>query len=201
MSHAMGFIAQYDKKDKDELISYFAGFLTHYAIDKNSHPLFYEKADGSIGIHHALEYMLDSYTLKEQWDRHQYFDAFSDLEYDELGSGISSWYASVASKVYERNLRHSSTTYAQLHFARSKRRMYTNPALTIRLWLWITSGFKAKKVLTMQQFDALQQFDESFFSSDEYVNMQKMITKGVDEASNLIQFMFRYINKRRNSAT
>ena len=76
-------------KDDNELIAYITGFITHYAIDKNTHPFVYGKAGRDTGTHNRIEFMWDSFAAKEQWDiePHQ-FDVYSDIMSGKVGKGI-----------------------------------------------------------------------------------------------------------------
>ena len=56
-----------EHKDDEEMIAYITGFITHYAIDKNTHPFVYGKAGRNTGTHNRIEFMWDSYAAKEQW--------------------------------------------------------------------------------------------------------------------------------------
>ena len=189
--HAFEYIKNYDKKDKGELFSYLAGFMTHYAVDKYAHPFIYDKAGGSKGLHHATEYMWDSYMSKEQWDIEPYqFDVFSEVMYGDIGEGISSWYTCAARDVYGKKFRETAARRAQNRLAKVKRTL-SDPPFVSRVLLRMVSrfmGFKARTALYPEQRD------ESLFTTEEYSYMKNIISKGVDEACDSIRFMLGYIN-------
>lgn len=188
LCHALDFLKKYDEKDKDELGSYLAGFVVHYIVDKNTHPYIYRKSGRNVGIHHAVEYMWDSYTSKEEWGLEvKCFDVFSDVMYGELGEGISDWYVSVAKDVYKRRVNGDITKRAQLNFAKSKQKMFTNSGFTKKVFFRMTSGIKTDEMLRSHSNE------HSLFSREDFYNVQKMITHSVNEARDFIRFMFRYI--------
>jgi hypothetical protein len=85
-----------ENSDDAELIAYITGFITHYAIDKNTHPFVYGKAGKNAGKHNRIEYMWDSFVAKEQWDiEPQQFDVPSDIMSGRVGEGICGWYRAI----------------------------------------------------------------------------------------------------------
>ena len=55
LEHLIGFARGYAGADRDELVSYAAGFLTHYAIDKKAHLFVDEKTGEDDAYHQAIE--------------------------------------------------------------------------------------------------------------------------------------------------
>jgi hypothetical protein len=190
MGHALDYLKKCNQNNKDELLSYFAGLMTHYAIDKWTHPYIYSRAGGNLGMHHAMEFMWDNYTSVEEWDVElRHFDVFQDIMADTLDNCISGWYVSVANDIYGKRINDNSIRRAQVNFAKSKERMFTDPQRIRRFFIWLTSGLKVKKMLF------LQQYNDSIFSRDEFVEMQLLVQRGVNEACNLIGFMLDYIRE------
>ena len=190
MRHALDFTAAYAGPDRDELISYIAGFVTHYAIDKNAHPFVYAKAGDDGEMHHRIEYMWDSYSAKEQWDiEPERFDIYKDIMYGRLGDGICEWYRAAAKDLYGIAIKKDMPRQAQRHFAQAKRGL-VHIGLPGKCLIWIirtVSGFDVRALMYPGQRD------QSVFSKEEYADMQRMIVKGVDEAADMIGFACRYI--------
>ncbi len=187
--HALNYIKVYQNADKDELISYMAGFLTHYAIDKNSHPFIYDKSGMNVGLHHAMEYTWDYYSSKEAWDMEpRQFDILADIKYGKISKGISEWYVSAAKDVYGRTLKEDAAYQSLCIFAKSKKRIYTNLPLAGRIFLRVTSGLKTKELLHTGYRS------ENLFSDFERAKMKRTIVNGVNDACDLISFMLKYIN-------
>ncbi|MGI5850058.1 MAG: zinc dependent phospholipase C family protein [Christensenellales bacterium] len=192
MTHALGYLKQYGGLDKDELISYIAGFITHYAIDKNAHPFVYVKAGKNVYIHHAMELMWDSYSAKEQWGIDPYqFNFFYEIMYKDMGPGVTGWYISAAKDVYNKELGANIIGQAQYHFAKAKRSL-ANVRLPGKIVIKLLSTFIGFDVSTMLY---PRHRDESLFSRDEYGYMQHLISKGVSDACDMTNFMLEYINK------
>ncbi len=190
--NALGFARQYTKQDKDELVSYIAGFIAHYSIDKNAHAFVYGKAGKDSGIHHATEFMWDSYSAIEQWNiEPQKFDIYSEVMYGQIGNGISEWYKTAAKEVYGKDIKIKMTRQAQRHFAKAKRALEkTSKSLSLRVLIKIVStimGFDVRSMMYPEQRDYL------LFSQEEYKDMQRMISKGVDEAAEMITFALGFI--------
>ena len=191
MRNALEYTRRYAAGDKDELISYIAGFFTHYAVDKNAHPFVYNKAAGDTGMHHAIEFMWDSYAAKEQWGiEPQAFDIKREILYDVVGDGICGWYHTAAKDVYQKDLCPKAIRQAQWHFAKAKT-MLAQVGLTGRMLARVVSRIVGFNVGTM--FYPGQR-DESVFSQIEYGRMQDMLQRGVDEACDMITFALDYMN-------
>ncbi len=190
MANALEFAQKYDGSDKDEVISYIAGFITHYAIDKNAHPFVYGKAGKDTNAHHGIEFMWDSYSAKEQWDIDpQNFDAPSEIMYDDVGEGICAWYKNVANDVYQKVISLDVVREAQWHFAKAKKAL-ANINLAGRVLIHLvsaTTGFDARRMLYPERRD------ETWFTQKEYKQMQEMIAKGVAESCDMIQFALDFV--------
>jgi hypothetical protein len=189
--HAMKFLRGYDKPDKDDLSSYMAGFLTHYAIHKNAHPFVYGKAGHDSNIHHATESMWDSFTAKEQWGiEPQQFDVYSDVMSGAIADSVEDWYGSACKDVYGWDLASNALKQAQLHLARARRALANIklPHKALMRLIKVVSGYDLHAMLYPEQRD------DSLFSGEEYKSMQSMIEKGVEEAAGMITFMMEYIN-------
>lgn len=190
MANALEFAQKYDGSDKDEVISYIAGFITHYAIDKNAHPFVYGKAGKDTNAHHGIEFMWDSYSAKEQWDIDpQNFDAPSEIMYDDVGEGICAWYKNVANDVYQKVISLDVVREAQWHFAKAKKAL-GNINLAGKVLIHLvsaTTGFDARRMLYPERRD------ETWFTQEEYKQMQEMIAKGVAESCDMIQFALDFV--------
>ncbi len=190
MANALEFAQKYDGSDKDEVISYIAGFITHYAIDKNAHPFVYGKAGKDTNAHHGIEFMWDSYSAKEQWDIDpQNFDAPSEIMYDDVSEGICAWYKNVANDVYQKVISLDVVREAQWHFAKAKKAL-GNINLAGKVLIHLvsaTTGFDARRMLYPERRD------ETWFTQEEYKQMQEMIAKGVAESCDMIQFALDFV--------
>jgi hypothetical protein len=191
LAHAMGFLRGYDKQDKDDVASYMAGFLTHYAIDKNAHPFVYGKAGHDSNIHHATESMWDSFTAKEQWGiEPQEFDVYSDVMSGGIADGVEDWYSAAAMDVYGSGLKPGAISQAQVHLAKARRALANIrlPHKALMKLIQVLSGYDLRAMLYPNERN------DSLFSCEEYKRMQDMIAKGVEEAAGMIKFMMEYIN-------
>ena len=74
-------LARYGKSD--EVFSYLAGFLCHYALDSTAHPLVYQLQKDKGYMHMAIEHRLDVIELERQGkqfrDIMQFFSPFPNL--------------------------------------------------------------------------------------------------------------------------
>lgn len=193
LAHALDFLRGYDREDKDELASYMAGFLTHYAIDKNAHPFVYGKAGADSNIHHATESMWDSFTAKEQWGiEPQEYDVYSEVMSVDIADSVENWYGAACKDVYGWELASNALKQAQLHLARARRALANIrlPHKALMRLIKIVSGYDLRAMLYPEQRD------DSLFSGEEYKRMQAMIEKGVEEAAGMITFMMDFISGR-----
>lgn len=193
---ALDYTKQYQDTDRSELIAYVTGFITHYAIDKNTHPFVYGKAGRNASLHNRIEFMWDSYAAKEQWDiEPQQFDVYSDIMYGEVGSGICHWYKTVIKEVYGKDIRAKIIRRAQRHFAKVKL-LLADINLLYRVLIRIIRGLSGFDVGAMTYPDCRS---EEWFSHEEYVRMQDMLQKGVDEACDMIRIALGYISGDENT--
>ena len=193
---ALNYAKQYNHEDRSELIAYVTGFITHYAIDKNTHPFVYGKAGRNTGIHNRIEFMWDSFAAKEQWDiEPQQFDLYSDIMYDEVGSGICHWYKTVIKEVYGKDIRAHIIRRAQRHFAKVKA-LLADINLLGRVIIRVIRGLSGFDIGAMRY---PEHRSEEWFSSEEYARMQDMLQKGVDEACDMIRFALGYISGDENT--
>lgn len=188
---ALDFARYYNEEDREELIAYITGFITHYAIDKNTHPFVYRKAGENTGVHNRIEFMWDSFAAKEQWDiEPEQFDIYSEIMYGKVGEGIRSWYSALVREVYGRRMNGKAITKAQRHFAKIKARLADINLLgrvLIRV-IRLISGFDASAMMYPKRRS------EEWFSREEYRSMQDMLQKGIDEACDMIRFAIAYIS-------
>ena len=191
--HMLNWIKQYDGRDRDECLSYFAGFVTHYAIDKTAHPFVNDKAQGNMAIHHAIESMWDMYSAAEQWDiTPRQFDFYSEIMYGEIAPGIDTWYRAAAQDVYGHALDNNAICQAQRDFAKAKK------ALARLRWpgkafLCVIGALNSYNVLTLLY---PKEKDASLFSAEEYEKMRCLISKGVVEAAEMVGFLMAFAGAR-----
>jgi len=187
---AFDYARQYDEADREELIAYIAGFITHYAIDKNTHPFVYDKAGRNTGVHNRIEFMWDSFAAKEQWNiEPEQFDIYSDIMYGEVGEGIRGWYRAVVRQVYGKRIGEKAILKAQRHFAKIKARLADINLIgrvLIRV-IRIVSGFDVGAMMYPKRRS------EEWFSREEYKRMQDMLQKGIEEACEMIRVAITYI--------
>lgn len=188
--NALEYVREYMGEDSRELISYMAGMITHYSIDKNAHPFVYKKAGKDSALHHRIEFMWDSFGAKELWDiEAEQYSFSSEIKYRELGAGICDWYCDVAQKVYNTYINPKVVLQAQKHFAKAKQSL-NNLRLPGEILLKF-AGRVLKFDTSTLKYPKVRDF--SVFSKDEYKSMQKMIQKGVNEAVEMVSFAMDYI--------
>jgi len=188
---ALDFVRHYKEEDREELIAYVTGFITHYAVDKNTHPFVYGKAGRNTGVHNRIEFMWDSFAAKEQWDiEPEQFDIYSDIMYGEVGDGIRGWYSALVRQVYGRRMSTKAIPKAQRHFAKIKLRLADLGLLSRMLVrvIRIISGFDVTAMTYPKRRS------EQWFSREEYQKMQAMLQKGIDEACEMIRVAIAYIS-------
>lgn len=194
---AFEFVRTYGKEDKDELTSYFLGFITHYAIDKNAHPFVYQRAGDDNNLHHAIEFMWDSYTSKEQWNiEPKQFDISADVMYGDVGDGICEWYCNIAKHVYQINIKPYMIREAQKHLAKAKKALnnITLPAKMLIKAINKVVGFDLSNMTYPEKRDFL------VFTKEEYDNMRKTLDTGVDEAAKMIHIALNVIHQDNKKA-
>lgn len=94
-----------NKKDFEDLASYFSGFIVHYAIDKNEHPFIYARTKNS-DEHKLFEMKLDTYFIKKYWNKKVHLlSPSSKIDIGkELPSSIVEYYKDIVPKVFGVNV-------------------------------------------------------------------------------------------------
>lgn len=91
------------------LYSYYAGFVCHYALDSNAHPLinknaelYYEEYESSPGILHIhSEAEIDCYILKKHQSTIEDYDVYKYLKISDLeAQALATMYKALFSEVY-----------------------------------------------------------------------------------------------------
>ena len=183
--HALGYVRDYIGDDLQELMSYIAGMITHYAIDKNAHPFVFGKAGEDSAVHNKIEFMWDSMIAKETWDiEAAHYDFSAEIKYALLGDGICDWYCDVAKKIYDTEITPKLMHQAQKHYAKVKKSL-SNLNIGVRLLLKFAT--RVMKFDTRSLKYPLER-DFSLYSEQEYQSMKGLIAKGVDEAAQMIAY-------------
>ena len=183
LKHLIGFVRGYEGVDRDELASYAAGFLTHYAVDKNTHPFVYGKTGEDDAWHQALEYMWDSYTAIECWGiEPSKYSIGPEVMYGEIGPGICEWYCRVADELYGYHVMPKMVRKAQKQFAFAKQTLASIGPVRRRYLALIgrVAGFDTTSLLYPVKRD------ESLFSMAEYADMKAMVDEGVRQARQML---------------
>jgi len=179
LEHLIRFAKRYEGVDRDELVSYAIGFLTHYAVDKNAHPIVYRISGDDDALHQAIEYMWDSYTAVEYWGiEPSEYEIYSEIMYKELGWGICKWYSQAADELYGLNIYPEMVRQAQKQFAHAKQALGRVGPLR-RFYLGLIGkavGFDTTSLLYPIKRDF------SLFSAIEYENMKAAVEEGVRQA-------------------
>jgi hypothetical protein len=183
LKHLIGFVRGYTGADRDELVSYAAGFLTHYAIDKNAHPFVYGKTGEDDARHQAIEYMWDSYTATERWGiEPSKYPIGPEVMYGRIGAGICDWYRTAADELYGLHITPEMVQKAQKQFAFAKQTLGSIGPMRSRYLAIIgrMAGFDTSSLLYPSSRD------ESLFSMAEYADMKSMVDEGVRQAQQMI---------------
>ncbi len=183
LEHLIGFAREYAGEDRDELVSYAAGLLAHYAVDKNAHPFVYGKTGEDDAHHQAIEYMWDSYTAVERWHiEPQRYNIKPEIMYAEIGSGICAWYTKAADELYGLHICPDDMRQAQRQFGYAKQAL--GRIGPIRRFYLALIGKVAKFDTTSLLYPSKR--DESLFSMAEYEDMKAMVDEGVRQAQQML---------------
>ena len=188
LSHLIGYVRAYAGPDREELVSYAAGFLTHYAIDKNAHPIVYRKTGDDDARHQAFEYMWDSHTSVEHWGMEpSRYNIEDEIMYDEIGPGIRAWYSIAADELYGLHISPAAVRQAQRQFAHAKQALgRVGPVRRFYLGLiGKVAGFDTTSLLYPIKRDF------SLFSAAEYESMKASVDAGVGQAREMLPIALR----------
>lgn len=187
--HGFEFVRNYKGEDRPELISYMAGLVVHYAIDKNAHSFVYDKTGQDNALHNRLEFMWDTIVAHETWGINPTeYNFKQEMDYGEICGGVRQWYCDVAKKLYDTDIKPIYIREAQKHYASAKQAL-NNIRIPGRAVLWIASKllrFDTRSLLYSKEI----KYD--MFSKDEYEHMKSLIEKGVDEAVKMVKFALEY---------
>lgn len=183
LEHLIGFVRGYEGADRNELVSYAAGFLTHYAVDKNAHPFVYGRTGEDDARHQAIEYMWDSYTAMECWGiEPEKYAIYPEIMYGGIGPGICEWYTRAANELYSLHITPGMVSKAQKQFAFAKQTLGSLGPLRRRYLALI--GRIARFDTTSLLYPVKR--DESLFSMADYAGMKAMVDEGVRQAQQMI---------------
>ena len=187
--HGLEYVRNYKGEDRDELVSYMAGMVVHYAIDKNAHPFVYAKAGTDSAIHNRIEFMWDSIITKQTWGTNAYEYGFKkEIMYSKLGDGVCGWYCDAAQNIYDTKITPAIVREAQKHYASAKQSL-NDVGVAGKTALWFASRFLKFDTNSLRY---AKEIDYTLFSKQEYEQMEKLLQKGIDEASQMLEFAFEY---------
>jgi len=187
--------AEYIKEHKSEpLLSYFLGYLSHYAADKNVHPFVYQKSEHSTTQHHNIEFMLGKQFLKDTTGEDAYdFDMKAPFDF-ELSDDISDFYIYLAATLYDQKLDKDQIKQAKKDFRDFKVRTQ-RPTAQYKLMSMV-----AKPVV---KFDPMaltykQENNWEFFSEVEYADFVRDVCEAIKYSDVLIKSAYGYIEKNKS---
>jgi len=187
--HGFEYVRNYKGNDKPELISYMAGMVVHYAIDKNAHPFVYSKSGDDSALHNRIEFMWDCIITDETWGtRADEYEFKKEICYDKLGFGVCDWYCDAAKKIYDTKISPKIVRESQKHYASAKQSL-NNLGFMGKIALRWASDFLKFDTSSLQYST---QIDYTLFSKEEYEKMKALIKKGVDEAVDMVKFALDY---------
>ena len=191
--HGFEYVRNYKGNDKPELISYMAGMVVHYAIDKNAHPFVYSKSGDDSALHNRIEFMWDCIITDETWGtRADEFEFKKEICYAKLGFGVCDWYCDVAQKIYDTKISPKIVREAQKHYASAKQSL-NNLGFMGKIALRWASDFLKFDTSSLQY---PTQIDYTLFSEEEYEKMKALIKKGVEEAADMVKFALDYFEAK-----
>jgi hypothetical protein len=188
LDHLVGYVLSYTGPDRDELVAYAAGFITHYAVDKNAHPIVYRKTGDDDARHQAFEYMWDSYTASLHWGMEpSRYNIESEIMYDPIGPGICAWYCRAAEELYGLHISPEAVRQAQRQFAHAKQALgRVGPVRRFYLGLiGKVAGFDTTSLLYPVERDF------SLFNAAEYERMEASVDAGVAQAREMLPIALR----------
>ncbi len=184
--------ADYIKAHPSEpLLSYFLGYLSHYAADKNVHPFVYEKSEHITTEHHHIEFMLGKQFLKDTTGEDAYdFDMNAPFDF-ELSDDIMDFYIHLAATLYHQNLSKAQIKEAKKDFRDFKVKTQ-RPTAQYRLMSVIAKP--------MVKFDPMAltykaENNWEYFSEQEYADFVKDICVAIEYSMTLIKSAYGYIIK------
>ena len=102
------------------LFAYFAGYLCHYAADKEVHPFVYKKSENTTTMHHNIEFMLGRQYLKDtQGVEAKNFDMDAPFNFT-LSDDILDFYITIAKSLYNQALSKNDIKKAKEDFHKFK---------------------------------------------------------------------------------
>ena len=187
--HGLEYVRNYKGDDRDELVSYMAGMVVHYAIDKNAHPFVYDKSGADSALHNRIEFMWDSIITQETWGtRADEYEFRKEILYSKLGDGVCDWYCDAAKQIYDTKITPSIVREAQRHYAIAKQSL-NNIRFFGKIALRFASRFLKFDTHSLQYPEKIEY---TLFSKEEYEDMKKLIEKGVDESAQMVKFALDY---------
>jgi len=179
-----------DSKDFPILLSYFCGFLAHYAVDKIAHPFVFAKQKNS-DEHKLLEINLDTYLVEEIWKKRVY--SLSPLDQIDLGNKlpdiIIDYYNYILDKSHNHNLEIKLINDSYQDFKQVMSFFYS--PYQIKKIVFKTLNPLAP--LNLNTLSYPTKINYEILSKEEYLKFKELILEGVEEAIRLIGILKGYL--------
>jgi len=175
----------------DPLLSYFLGYLSHYAADRNVHPFVYKKSDYSTTEHHHIEFMLGKQFLMDTTGEDALnFDMNAPFDF-ELSDDICDFYIHLADTLYHQSLNRKQINQAKQDF-RDFKVQTQHPTTEYK----VLSVF-AKPIVKFDPMALTYKAENNweYFSEKEYADFVRDVCKAIDYSSKLIISAYDFIIK------
>ncbi len=184
--------AEYIKAHPSEpLLSYFLGYLCHYAADRNVHPFVYKKSNNTTTEHHHIEFMLGKQFLTDTTGESALdFDMSAPFDF-ELSDDISDFYIDLADRLYNQTLTREQIRQTKQDF-RDFKVETQHPSAQYKL-----ISFFAQPVVKFDPM-ALTYKPENkweYFTEGEYADFVRDVCTAIDYSDVLITGAYGFIMK------
>ncbi|MGM0411154.1 MAG: hypothetical protein ACQEQF_10380, partial [Bacillota bacterium] len=181
------------KKEKySKLLIYFAGFLAHYALDSETHPLIFEYG-GSGDSHKKLEIELDIKFMNEKWNLNA--EKISIVKAmnlgDELPDYIKDYYNKVFIDIF--NLKTSKEIIdASYQDMKSFHKIFYTPQNFKLIFIKMLNKIVPPNIL-IYNYRENQNFQ--LLSSDFYSKFNNLYEKSIEKAIKLYELLFVFLDE------
>jgi len=169
---------------------YLLGFISHYALDRECHPLII-KNGGSGEKHKLIEASIDIFIMEQKWDQHP--AAVNPLPYYQLQEEhletLFYFYQLIFSSIFDKKLEaeliqqsyQDLRKYHKLFFTKDKKKYYL---------------FKFMNLILPQdlsQYSYALNEKEDVWPAENYIHFEKCFNKGIKAAQKLIEQTLNYL--------
>ncbi|WP_018248415.1 zinc dependent phospholipase C family protein [Orenia marismortui] len=184
-------------KDFSFLLSYFAGFLAHYTVDKMTHPFVFAKQKNS-KQHKLLEINLDTYLVKDIWNKKAY--NLSPTSRINLGKNLPAILIDYYIHILDRSHNHSTKNKVINDSYRDLKKVLNIFYSPYKIKKIAFKSFNPISPINLKTLSYPTKINHNILTEEDYLHFKELLLAGVDEGIRLIKITKDYLQDELNNS-